>query len=84
MSCCGGNRAALRAQFQRTPHTPPPSAPAPLLERPVSLAFTGSGPIVVRGSVTSLTYAFPANGEALTVDGRDAPRILESGAFRLA
>ena len=83
MSCCGGNRAALRAEFQRTPRTPPPSVPPPVLERPVSLAFTGDGPIVVRGSITGLTYGFPAGGEALSVDARDAAGILRSGVFRV-
>lgn len=82
MSCCGGNRAAIRAQFQRTPRTPPPSVPAPVLERPVSLAFTGAGPLVARGASTGLTYAFPAGGEPLVVDGRDVPGFLASGAFR--
>lgn len=83
MSCCGGNRAALRAQFQQTPRTPPPTVPPPSLDRPVSLTFTGEGPIVARGSQTGLTYAFPA-GEELAVDFRDAPGLLASGAFRLS
>ena len=81
MSCCVGNRAALRAQFQGTPRTPPPPVPSPVLERPVSLAFTGDGPLVARGAATGLVYAFPA-GEPLVVDGRDVAGFLSSGVFR--
>jgi hypothetical protein len=80
MSCCGGNRAALRAQFQQARSFVPPVPAAPVLLRPVPLMFTGEGPIVARGSVTGLTYAFPA-GESLAVDSRDVPGLLSSGAF---
>ncbi|MCC6317013.1 MAG: hypothetical protein IT361_04905 [Gemmatimonadaceae bacterium] len=83
MSCCGDKRAAARTAFERPSRAPSPSLPSPVLERPVAMAFTGDGPLVVRGSITGLSYAFPA-GDALEVDYRDAAGFLSSGTFRLA
>lgn len=84
MSCCGQGRAAARAAFQRVPVSPPAPPPPPVLHAPVALAFTGGDPLIARGAVTGLTYAFPAHGEPLAVDGRDASAFLGSGVFRRA
>jgi hypothetical protein len=82
MSCCGQRRAAWR-QPER-PVVAPVTQPPPALQSPVSLAFTGAGPIVIRGTTTGLTYAFPAGSVALNVDARDAQSLLGTGRFAKA
>jgi hypothetical protein len=80
MSCCGDKRRALRTRMSQplTNQTKPLSA----LENSTLLTYLGDSSIVVRGEHTGHAYLFGPHGEALTVDGRDVPRLIVSGWFR--
>lgn len=80
MSCCGGKRAALRAQYQQEPPAPPRRALA--LSSPESLRAPGGSNMLLRGPGTGLTYAFTAH-EPLAVDARDVAGFLSLGLERV-
>jgi hypothetical protein len=82
MSCCGQQRAALRASFEAAAVAAAPASP-PRLEAPVALAHTAGSATVARGGHTGLTYVFGAGRAALEVDGRDAPALVASGRFAI-
>jgi len=71
--CCGGKRAALRNA----------TAPRAALPR-VVLEYLGTELLVQIGPVTGMRYHFGSRGALVSVDARDAARMLARGDLRRA
>lgn len=94
MACCGQKRDSLRAQ-QTVPlyQTNRPAAPAPArvdaAYRPAAqppsawrlLRYLGRSPATVRGAVSGRVYPFGPSAPVQSVDERDVPALLATGAF---
>jgi len=94
--CCGKRREELGAQLAAK--LPPSRTSQAALERdkvrplfpeaahaagtPVSVRYTESQSVVVRGPVTGRRYAFSAANPVQSVDPRDAGALLQARFFR--
>lgn len=72
MSCCGSRRAALRQAS-----TPRAGAMPRIL-----IEYAGTGPVLEIGAVTGAQYHFAAKGARVSVDVRDAAKVLSRGEMR--
>jgi hypothetical protein len=76
MGCCNQKRAAMIA---------PASPPADRAQTPaqrVTVRYTASRPIRVRGTATGRVYHCSARSPVLAVDARDAAALIRTGLFR--
>jgi hypothetical protein len=72
MSCCGGQREQLRAEYSaRGTRTPIATNGRVVFE------YTGPARAVVKGAVTGRGYAFVGYGARAAVDARDAPSLMQ-------
>ena len=76
MSCCGQRRSVWRQPEPAAPPATPPAVLAPVLVR-----FLGHGPVVMRGSVSGLSYEFPDGTTPLAVDYRDVDGFVRTAHF---
>ena len=74
MSCCGRNRAALRA-------TATTSGPGSVQQPAIRLRWRRRVTAVVDGPVSGQRYAVSADAPVIAVDRRDAVALLRTGFF---
>jgi hypothetical protein len=83
MSCCGSQRAALRAaqgEFSQSVRTATPTS-AP--DEPIAVEYVHDGEIVVRGAASGRLHRFAA-GAPLSIPAQDARVLVANGPFRVA
>lgn len=84
MSCCGQRRQAWR-QYSRQSNASAivqtSEIPEPVVQNPVVLYHLAEGSLVVKGSVTGITYLFGGRGTSLSVDERDVSAFVATGVF---
>ena len=96
--CCGKRREVLSAQSAAK--LPPSKMPQAVLQlrkeralfsssghaagASVSVRYTESQSVIVRGPVTGRSYAFSAANPVQSVDSRDAAALLQARFFRRA
>lgn len=84
MSCCGQRRQAWR-QYSRQSSTSAivqtSEIPEPVVQNPVLLYHLAEGSLVVKGTITGITYLFGGRGSSLNVDERDVPAFVATGVF---
>jgi hypothetical protein len=74
MSCCGGQRAAQRTNYQTAKAGAHDRSSVPV--KSVTFEYSGARTLAVTGPYTGATYRFPAKGARLIVHGSDAPSLL--------
>jgi hypothetical protein len=72
MACCGSGTASGRAKPMGSPAYGSPSVSAPLV---AYFRNSGTSAISAVGPVSGRLYRFPASGQAVAVDSRDAASI---------
>jgi hypothetical protein len=78
MSCCGGQRAALRQATRQTYRTPELSTGSVIdRNRPPSmeLEFSGQGQLAITGPQTGIRYHFAARGSRVLVHAADVASL---------
>jgi len=73
----------VRQNVPNIPSAPQqPAAPTQLLSSSVTLRYTESSPVRVRGPVTGRVYDFSGSRSVQAVDRRDVPALLRTRFFR--
>ncbi len=80
MSCCGGNRAALRVTAPAPGVAARPEA-ASVRAAPVRLRWRRRVTAAIDGPVTRTRYQVSAEAPVVVVDPRDAVALLRTGFF---
>jgi hypothetical protein len=77
MSCCGGQRAALRQAAHQTYQRPVPGGRTtePNRQQDAEFEYTGQGQLAVTGPLTGVRYHFGAHGARLLVHAPDVPSL---------
>lgn len=71
MSCCGNKRESLK-QSSSSQNSPLEIKQPIKMWNDVVFEYTGSGVLVVKGSVTGVHYQFKGNGFQILIDYKDA------------
>jgi hypothetical protein len=80
MSCCGNKRESLQYGFQQSFHQM--AIRSNKLGPDVSFEYTGNTELIVKGSVTGISYRFARKGEVQLIDRRDANEMMAIASLR--